>query len=47
MQKGRGSLDKFWFCVEDPFETTHNLGRVVDRERYFPLSSPFFFFFLF
>ncbi len=23
--------DKNWFALEDPFETTHNLGRVVDR----------------
>ena len=24
--------DNFLFALEDPFEVTHNLGRVVDRE---------------
>lgn len=24
--------DNFLFCVEDPFETTHNLGRVADKD---------------
>ena len=27
--------ENYWFCVEDPFETTHNLARVVNRNRYF------------
>ena len=31
----------FW-CIEDPFELTHNLGRVLDRARYF-----YFIFFFF
>jgi len=34
------STNRFWFCVEDPFEITHNLGRVVQKAGYF------FFFFL-
>ncbi len=24
--------DNHWFSIEDPFELTHDLGRVVDRE---------------
>lgn len=23
--------NKYWFCIEDPFETSHNLGRTVDK----------------
>jgi hypothetical protein len=23
--------NRYWLCIEDPFETTHNLGRVADR----------------
>lgn len=25
--------DRFWWCIEDPFELSHNLGRVADRDR--------------
>lgn len=26
--------DRYWWCIEDPFELTHNLGRVADRDRF-------------
>ena len=25
--------DRFYLCIEDPFEVTHNLGRVADYNR--------------
>jgi len=28
-KKKRTPTNRFWLCVEDPFEVTHNLGRVV------------------
>lgn len=26
--------NRYWLCIEDPFETSHNLGRVADRNTY-------------
>ncbi|EPZ32229.1 Nucleotidyltransferase [Rozella allomycis CSF55] len=33
--------DKYWFCVEDPFEITHNLGRLVDRDTLYDIRGEF------
>ncbi|KAI9141753.1 hypothetical protein BKA69DRAFT_1072513 [Paraphysoderma sedebokerense] len=29
--KDKPKNDRYWFCIEDPFETTHNLGRVLTK----------------
>lgn len=31
-ERPRNLRDNHWFSIEDPFEITHDLGRVVDRE---------------
>jgi len=31
-KKSGTNRDHFFFAIEDPFEITHNLGRIVDRE---------------
>ena len=33
--------DRFWWCIEDPFELTHNLGRVADRDSLFCMRGEF------
>ncbi|ORX47880.1 PAP/OAS1 substrate-binding domain-containing protein, partial [Piromyces finnis] len=33
--------DRYWFCVEDPFEITHNLGRPVDKKSLFKIRGEF------
>ncbi|KAJ3356988.1 hypothetical protein HDU83_009158 [Entophlyctis luteolus] len=33
--------DRFWLCVEDPFETTNNVGRPVDKETLFEVRGEF------
>lgn len=33
--------DRFWLCVEDPFETTHNVGRPVDKESLYEIRGEF------
>ncbi|KAJ3091881.1 hypothetical protein HK102_012931 [Quaeritorhiza haematococci] len=33
--------DRFWLCVEDPFETTHNIGRPVDKETLYEIRGEF------
>lgn len=30
-RESRGGM--VWWCIEDPFEVTHNLGRVADKGR--------------
>lgn len=34
--------NRYWLCIEDPFETTHNLGRVADRNTYGTFAYCFF-----
>ncbi|KAJ3229180.1 hypothetical protein HDU78_009193 [Chytriomyces hyalinus] len=33
--------DRYWLCVEDPFETTNNVGRPVDKETLFEVRGEF------
>lgn len=33
--------DRYFWCIEDPFETTHNLGRVADRDSLFTMRGEF------
>ncbi|KAI8612825.1 hypothetical protein BC830DRAFT_529272 [Chytriomyces sp. MP71] len=33
--------DRYWLCVEDPFETTNNIGRPVDKETLFEVRGEF------
>lgn len=37
----RRIMDRFWFCVEDPFETSHNLGRVVRKDTLYEVRGEF------
>ena len=39
--KRNSRFDRFWFCIEDPFELSHNLGRVADRDSLFTLRGEF------
>ncbi|KNC77102.1 hypothetical protein SARC_10426 [Sphaeroforma arctica JP610] len=32
---------RYWMCIEDPFETTHNLGRVADRNTLYDIRGEF------
>lgn len=34
-------LQRFWICVEDPFETSHNLGRPVGRDSLYFIRGEF------
>jgi len=36
-----GGKDNFEFCVEDPFQTSHNLGRIVTEDSLYELRSEF------
>lgn len=33
--------DRFWWCIEDPFELSHNLGRVADRDSLYTMRGEF------
>ncbi|KAJ3326605.1 hypothetical protein HDU76_012778 [Blyttiomyces sp. JEL0837] len=33
--------DRFWLCVEDPFEVSHNIGRPVDKETLYDVRGEF------
>jgi len=33
--------DRFWLCIEDPFELSHNLGRVADRDSLYTMRGEF------
>ena len=33
--------DRYWMCIEDPFERSHNLGRVVDKNSLFDIRGEF------
>ncbi|KAJ3120202.1 hypothetical protein HK100_012897 [Physocladia obscura] len=33
--------DRYWLCVEDPFEITNNVGRPVDKETLFEVRGEF------
>jgi len=33
--------DRYFFCIEDPFEITHNLGRVADHASLFTMRGEF------
>jgi DNA polymerase sigma len=37
----RGRQDKFWMCLEDPFEVSHNLCRLVDRKALYLIRGEF------
>ena len=39
--KKRERLQRFWVCIEDPFETTHNLGRPVGRDSLYFIRGEF------
>ncbi|ORX82780.1 hypothetical protein BCR32DRAFT_267420 [Anaeromyces robustus] len=41
INKTNSVKDRYWFCVEDPFELTHNLGRPVDRKSLFKIRGEF------
>jgi DNA polymerase sigma len=41
INKSNSVKDRYWFCVEDPFEITHNLGRPVDRKSLFRIRGEF------
>ena len=34
-----GPKDRFWFCIEDPFETSHNLGRPVGKNSLYDIRG--------
>jgi len=36
-----GKTDRTWLCIEDPFEVTHNLGRIVDRDALYEIRGEF------
>ncbi|KAI0234914.1 hypothetical protein L0F63_007129, partial [Massospora cicadina] len=38
---GASVTDRFWLCVEDPFELDHNLGRPADRTSVFYIRGEF------
>ncbi|KAJ9080349.1 hypothetical protein DSO57_1025950 [Entomophthora muscae] len=38
---GASVADRFWLCVEDPFELDHNLGRPADRNSVFDIRGEF------
>lgn len=38
---GASVTDRFWLCVEDPFELNHNLGRPADRNSVFDIRGEF------
>eukprot|EP00039_Didymoeca_costata_P011809 m.166986 g.166986 ORF g.166986 m.166986 type:complete len:962 (+) comp15299_c0_seq4:100-2985(+) len=33
--------DRYWWCIEDPFELSHNLGRVADQGSLFTMRGEF------
>ncbi len=37
----KANKSNYWFCLEDPFEVTHNLGRTVDKGSLFNLRYEF------
>lgn len=37
----KAKRSNYWFCIEDPFEVTHNLGRTVDKGSLFNLRYEF------
>jgi DNA polymerase sigma len=37
----KAKKSNYWFCVEDPFELSHNLGRTVDKGSMFNLRYEF------
>eukprot|EP01137_Pigoraptor_chileana_P034910 Opistho-2@28163 len=39
--KNNSRTDRYWICIEDPFELTHNLGRVVDKNTLFEIRGEF------
>jgi len=41
INKTNSVKDRFWFCVEDPIELSHNLGRPVDRKTLFKIRGEF------
>ncbi|KAJ3112282.1 hypothetical protein HDU96_004726 [Phlyctochytrium bullatum] len=41
LNRNGGIKDRFWLCVEDPFEVTHNIGRPVDKETLYEVRGEF------
>ncbi|KAJ3230451.1 hypothetical protein HDU78_008313 [Chytriomyces hyalinus] len=41
MNRSGAVKDRYWLCVEDPFETTNNVGRPVDKETLFEVRGEF------
>ncbi|KAJ3153014.1 hypothetical protein HK101_001771 [Irineochytrium annulatum] len=41
LNRNGGVKDRFWLCVEDPFEVTHNIGRPVDKETLYEVRGEF------
>ncbi|KAI8828251.1 hypothetical protein BJ741DRAFT_426853 [Chytriomyces cf. hyalinus JEL632] len=41
MNRSGSVKDRYWLCVEDPFETTNNVGRPVDKETLFEVRGEF------
>lgn len=39
--KQNSRRDRYWWCIEDPFELTHNLGRVADRDSLYTMRGEF------
>jgi hypothetical protein len=37
----KANKSNYWFCLEDPFELGHNLGRTVDKGSLFNLRYEF------
>ncbi|KAJ3062708.1 Zinc finger, CCHC domain-containing protein [Podochytrium sp. JEL0797] len=41
INRSGAAKDRYWLCVEDPFETTNNVGRPVDKETLFEVRGEF------
>ena len=41
LTKPKLRLQRYWICIEDPFETTHNLGRPVGRDSLYFIRGEF------
>ncbi|KAJ3206847.1 hypothetical protein HDU67_007900 [Dinochytrium kinnereticum] len=41
LNRSGGVKDRFWLCVEDPFEISHNIGRPVDKETLYEVRGEF------
>jgi DNA polymerase sigma len=39
--KSNSRRDRYWWCIEDPFEASHNLGRVADKDSLYTMRGEF------